>query len=346
MEPALIRLLDANANRASEGLRVMEDLARFTLNDQRLAREMKVLRHDLAGEMRSVLPDRVQRLASRDTPGDVGTNVSTPTELRRDGTSEIGGAAAGRVAEALRVLEEAAKSLAPSGFEALRYRVYESSRQLEIALAGGRTRQWKLCVLITRSLCQAHPWHRVAELVIEGGADCVQLREKDLESGELVATARQLVAIAAGTGVSVIVNDRADVALAAGADGVHVGQSDMTVRDVRALAGASLLVGVSCSTLAHACQAARDGADSIGLGPMFPSSTKPELGLAGPGLIREVLAEPLLEGFCHVAISGIDASNVGELAGLGCRGVAVSSAVCASEDPAGACRAILDRLGS
>ncbi len=346
MERGLIRLLDANANRASEGLRVLEDLARFTLNDEQLAREFKTLRHDLAGEVGSILPDRAQRLACRDTPGDVGTRLSTPAEHERKGLGAVAAAASGRVAEALRVLEETVKTIGSAGFEPLRYRVYELSRRLELALCGRRARQWKLCVLITRALCEDHPWQRVAELAIEGGADCLQLREKSMGTGELVAAAKELVAIASGKGVSVIVNDRTDVALAAGADGVHVGQSDMAVRDVRALAGSSLLVGVSCSTIAQACHAALDGVDSIGLGPMFASSTKPKDTLAGPALVQAVLAEPMLEGMPHLAISGIGPSNVGELAQIGCRGVAVSSAVCGSEDPAGACRAILGGLGS
>ncbi len=350
VERGLGRLIDANANRASEGLRVLEDLARFELNDQDLAAELKAIRHDLAEGVRSVLPDRVQRLALRDTPGDVGTALSTPGEKARENLASIASAGGGRACEALRVLEEVSKMVAskmapPGPFEALRYRVYEASRRVEVALSGRRARQWRLCVLISRSLCKHPAWQEVARGAIEGGAECLQLREKNLESRDLLEAARELVEIARPAGVAVIINDRADVALACGADGVHLGQTDLSVRDVRAIGGASLLVGVSCSTLAHAQQAARDGADYLGLGPMFPSATKPKDTLTGPSLVRDVLADPLTADSPHLAISGIDAGNVGELARLGCRGVAVSSAVCASKDPAGACREILDSLG-
>ncbi len=351
MERGLIRLIDANANRASEGLRVMEDLARFELNDAQLAAELKSLRHELGESVGAILGDRLARLASRDTPGDVGTGLTSSGESKRPDAGSVASAAAGRACEALRVLEEVTKIGAKEinagcSFEALRYRVYEASRRLELALRGRRARQWRLCVLITRSLCRVHPWQRVVESAIEGGADCIQLREKDLGSREVGDAARELIAIARPHGVSVIINDRADVALAAGADGVHLGQTDLTVRDVRAIAGSTLLVGISCSTLAQAQAGAREGADYLGLGPVFPSSTKPKDALAGTDLVREVLADPLTAGISHLAISGIHSGNVGELASVGCRGVAVSSAVCASEDPAQACRAILDGLGS
>ncbi len=346
----LARLIDANANRAREGLRVVEDLARFVLNDPRLSAELKAIRHQLAAALELLPLDRGALLAWRDAQADVGTALSTPTEADRDGLPTLAAAAAGRLAEALRSIEESAKALgspqAAAAVEQLRYRAYDATAGVERAFGTGRARQWRLCILLTESLCTHHPWLRVAELAIEGGADCLQLREKDLSTAELTARARELVALARPHAVSVIINDRVDVALAANADGVHLGQTDMTVRDARRIAGNTLLIGVSTANLDQARAAARDGTDYCGLGPMFPSPTKPKPTLAGPAYLRAYLADPATARLPHLAISGISPQNVGELAAAGCRGVAVSSAVCGATEPAVECAALLSAMTS
>ncbi len=233
------RLVDANAGRAREGLRVVEDVARFVLCDGALAGELKDLRHGLQEVVGGLPIDRGVLLAWRDAAGDVGAASSTAGERTRADLSAVVAAAGGRVTEALRAIEEAAKVLGGDGVgvERLRYRAYDGCGAVERALGTGRAEQWRLCLLLSESLCTHHPWLRVAELAMDGGADCVQLREKALETGELVERARALVSLARPRGVRVVVNDRVDVALAAGADGVHVGQGDMGVRDVRRLAG-------------------------------------------------------------------------------------------------------------
>lgn len=383
------RMIDANANRCREALRVMEDVARFVLNDGELATESKACRHELRGALEALGLDALRLAASRDTPGDVGTRTTTPSEARRGSIGAVALAAGKRAGEALRVLEEmtklesggrsaeparasAAEAPAWGRIKALRYRVYEAERRVVMALgasaggadAGGARategrdgageivgRQWRLCVLLTEKLCR-RPWLEVAGAALEGGADCLQLREKELDGGELVARTRQLLELArthglasGGARASVIVNDRADVALAAGADGVHVGQGDLSPTAVRGLAGARLLVGVSTHDMGEAQRAVREGADVCGVGAMFGTSTKPRAA-SGAAYLREYLAEGLTARVPHLAIGGITAENVGLLAEAGCRGVAVSAAVCGAADPAGACAAILKGLGS
>lgn len=345
----LARIIDASANRGAEALRVLDDIARFALDDAALCTVFKELRHELRAVIAALPVDAGVLLASRDTPGDVGTSVQTPSEGRREGLGAIARAACGRLAESLRSIEEAAKGLGAGGAaskaEQLRYRAYEAERRIVLALGSGLARQWRLCVLISESLCLHHAWDRVAELAIAGGADCLQLREKALEGAELLRRASRLVEIARShTGAerpTVIVNDRVDIAMLSGADGVHVGQSDLDVPSVRRLAGFSLMVGVSTANLEQATKAAADGADYCGLGPMFPSSTKPKPALSGLEYLRAYLATPQVARLPHLAISGIDASRAGELAAAGCRGVAVSSAVCSAQDPGEAARAIV-----
>lgn len=349
----LIRMIDANLNRAAEALRVGDDLARFVLDDAKLAGEMKALRHGLVEAARAFDPGL--RLAHRDTAGDVGTGLAGATEYARTGAGSIAVAAGGRAAEALRSIEEASKALpqasvAVRAVEQLRYRSYDAFAALTLRLGGGREgRQWALCVLITESLCTHHRWDRVAELAVEGGADCLQLREKTMESGELLARATRLVEIAhaAGRGgprPSVIVNDRPDIAVLAGADGVHVGQSDLPVAAVRKLAGFTVAVGVSTANLDHARRAASDGADYVGLGPMFVSSTKPKPSLSGVDYLRAFLADPAVSRLPHLAISGISPANAGDLAAAGCRGIAVSSVVCGAADPRRVCEDLRDAV--
>jgi thiamine-phosphate pyrophosphorylase len=349
----LLRLIDANTNRAREAMRMLEDLARFVLDDAELQSRLKSLRHEFTSALRAdPALDPGLLLASRDTAGDVGTRSHTPSEDVRTSTSDLAAANAARLTEALRAIEEAAKALpalaVAHAIERIRYRAYDFERDLRLALPSGRAPQWRLCVLITESLCTHHPWQRIAELAIQGGADGLQLREKTLEAGELLARARWLVSLSRDmtthgqTRAAIIINDRPDIALLAGADGVHLGQADLPMAEARRLAGTRLLIGVSCSTLEQARQAATHGADYLGLGPMFESATKPKPALAGPALVRAVMHDPLTASIPHLAISGITPEHLPELRSLGVRGVAVSSAIGGSKAPADACRRFLE----
>ncbi len=351
-----MRLLDANVNRAREGLRVLEDLARFVLDDRGLARDAKQLRHALRSIAGDLGLDGLRAAAVRDTPGDVGTELKTQAEGERGSLGDVAAAAGKRAQEALRVLAEGAKVLPGAGSsraareaERLRYAAYELERALVARLGRGGAAGWRLCVLLTESLCR-RPWKQVAEEAFDAGADAIQLREKDRSDRELLARARWLVSLARaarrrdGTRPAVIVNDRADLALLAGADGVHLGQDDLPVSAVRAMAGGRLVVGVSTHDLAEARRAWADGADYVGVGAMFPSATK-RRATSGEAFLRAFLREARgKRPMPHLAIGGITAENVGELARAGCRGVAVSGAVCGAADPWAACRAILKAL--
>jgi thiamine-phosphate pyrophosphorylase len=345
----LLRIIDANLNRAREALRVMEDVARFALNAPELMGRLKQIRHGLQSVAEMLPCDRAMLLASRDSVSDVGTSVKTASEFSRQDVPGLAAAAASRLTEALRSIEESAKALqapdAASAVERLRYRSYEADRLLTQCLGcWGRRGQWRLCVLLTELLCARH-WLDVANAAVSGGADCLQLREKGLESGELLRRARALVQLARPMPVTVIINDRPDVALLAGADGVHLGQSDLTVKDVRAIAGTRLLVGVSTENVEQARVAVEAGADYCGIGPMFATTTKHKPRLAGPAYLREYLSDERLAAVPHLAIGGVTPGNVAELKAAGVRGVAVSSVVCGAEDPAAVCRALVSGIG-
>jgi thiamine-phosphate pyrophosphorylase len=174
-----------------------------------------------------------------------------------------------------------------------------------------------------------------AEQAIAGGADCLQLREKSLESGQLLARARALADLCRQHNVLSIINDRPDIAVLANADGVHIGQSDLPAREVRKIIGPDKLLGVSTHNLAQAEKAVLDGADYIGVGPFFKSPTKPRDFIAGPDYAREVVQNIPIPA---VAIAGITAQNVDQVRATGLKAIAVTSAALDCDDIQAAAR--------
>ncbi|QOV90449.1 thiamine phosphate synthase [Humisphaera borealis] len=326
----ILRLLDANANRAREALRVLEDYARFILDSESLSGRLKHVRHGLAEAVGPILPEAILH---RDTPGDVGTTNKTAAELTRSSIEDVVVAAGKRLGEALRAIEEYLKTLDPSAaqkVETLRYASYDLEQRIARTLRPPACDfgSIELYVLVTESVCKGN-WLDAATDALMGGADCLQLREKSLESGELLSRARQLVALCREFGVPCIINDRPDIAVLADADGVHVGQGDLPAVEARKIVGPNRIVGVSTHNIEQARQAVLDGADYIGVGPFFRSSTKPRDFIAGPEYARKV-AETI--GIPAVAIAGITEENVSEVLATGIRAVAVSSAVLGVDD--------------
>lgn len=332
------RILDANANRAREAFRVMEDAARFLLDDRSLTERLKALRHEVAGVV-GTLPTKILD-AQRSVRSDAGRDLSTPTELVREDAEAVVRAAAARGSEALRSLEEWSKTLRPETalrFEQLRYRAYETASAL-VSRLRRPSPQWRVCLLLSESACR-RPWQQVLDAAIEGGVDCIQVREKALPDGQLLDRVRVVLDRARPRGVSVVVNDRVDLALAAGADGVHLGQGDLPCDEARDLAGERLLIGVSTHDEQELSAAIGAGCDLVGVGSIFPSTTKPGLESAGLRLVEGLLADH--PGLPHLAIGGIGAPEARRLSELGCKGVAVSAAICGAEDPLAASREIV-----
>jgi thiamine-phosphate pyrophosphorylase len=325
------RILDAGANRAREALRVLEDHARFAMDDAVLTRRLKQLRHDLA-EALSLLPARLL-LESRDTPGDVGTTISTDAEWQRPSLISVVQANAKRLQESLRSLEEFGKSVNvefAQRIEQMRYASYTLERALVQGQAWrNRLRDARLCVLVTESLCRASLVGTVKEALL-GGAQMIQLREKNVDDRTLLARARDVRDLTRKAGALFIVNDRPDIARLAEADGVHLGQDDLPIHEARRIVGPEILVGVSTHNIEQVRRAVLDGASYIGVGPTFPSVTKSFESLAGLEFIRQAFAETSLPAF---AIGGINLGNVAAVRAAGARGIAVSHAVCAAEDP-------------
>lgn len=185
---------------------------------------------------------------------------------------------------------------------------------------------------------------QVVDSVLENGATLLQIREKELGDAELIEEARELRKICVSRGVPCIVNDRVEAALEADADGVHVGQSDIRGRDIRAMIGPDRILGITAKTVEQAKAAEEAGADYIGTGAVFGSSTKKDAISMTPETFRSIADAVSIP---VVAIGGINAGNAGRLEGCGAAGIAVVSGIFAADDPGAAAaelRSIADRL--
>jgi thiamine-phosphate pyrophosphorylase len=198
-----------------------------------------------------------------------------------------------------------------------------------------------LYVVLDRAASAGRDLGDLLDAVLAGGCRMVQLRDKSSPSGRLLPLAEQLRARCRDLGAIFIVNDRVDLAVAVGADGVHLGQDDLPPRVARPLLRPGMILGVSTHSVAQARRAQADGADYVAVGSMFPTRTKPDFELVGPALVRALRPEirvPL------VGIGGITSDNVGDVIRAGADGVAVISAVCGAPDPAAASAHFLDAI--
>jgi thiamine-phosphate pyrophosphorylase len=340
----VLRIIDAAANRAREGLRVVEDYLRFVLDDLHLTTQFKQLRHDLTYAL--VPFSLAERLASRETQADVGTQVSTSAERERARLEDVLTANLKRIQEAFRSLEEYGKLIdsdAAARIEQLRYRAYTLERAVEITLtSSNRLARAQLYVLVDgRSAIDE--FENLVRALVDVGTHVLQLRDKTLNDRDLLARARLLRDITADTGTLFIMNDRADLAALCGADGVHVGQEELSVKEARTIVGPRALIGVSTHSLEQARQAVLDGANYIGVGPVFPSGTKSFDTFPGLDLLRRVGVEIRLPSF---AIGGITAENVLQVQAAGFTRIAVAGAVLGAPDPADAAKKLMARLRS
>jgi thiamine-phosphate diphosphorylase len=198
-----------------------------------------------------------------------------------------------------------------------------------------------LYAILDRSVAGGRDLSGLLEAVLAGGCRVVQLREKTMPLVQVFPIAQSMGRRCREAGALFIVNDRADLALAVGADGLHVGQDDLPARHARTILRPGMILGVSTHDAGQARRAVADGADYVAVGSIFPTTTKPGFQLVGPELIHRVRREvpvPL------IGIGGITADNAASVLAAGADGVAVISALCAAPDPEAATRAFLTRL--
>ena len=344
MEQAVYRIIDANFNRAREAGRTVEEFCRFALNSDALTRRAKQLRHELSGCIDTL--DGAKLISSRDTLGDVGVGQKVERQLTRGDLYDCCTAACKRLSEALRVLAEALRiqnQPAAETIEGLRYTAYTLEK--DIVLQSHTLEKFKdvrLYIVITSNL--PAEVITLAGKCVAGGADCIQLRAKEIEGDTLFALAAEFVKICKDAGIVSIINDRTDIAVAAGADGVHLGQNDLPVDQARGLGLAPMIIGKSTHSLEQLRSACEERPTYAALGPVFATATKPDAPAVGVGYVREGVQRLANEGIGHVAIGGITSGNVDQVLGAGATCIAVCSAVTHANEPAAACRALKEKI--
>lgn len=326
---ATLRVLDANANRAREGLRVIEDVARFEWNDPEIAGRCKDLRHRIS---QLLDPFRGAMLAARDTAGDVGTSLEGASEGKRATTEDLIHANFGRLQEALRTMEEHSKRIEPAlgrSFECVRYEVYDLHR-IAARISGARARLASMDIYALLGASDSlDAFARTLDRYLEAGVRMFQLRVKHRDDRTTYRYAEAMRRRLNRVDTLMIVNDRPDIAVAVGADGVHVGQEELPCSAVRRVVGGEMLIGISTHNLRQVRQATEEGADYLGCGPVFPSATKSFDKFPGLDFLREVGSWASLPAF---AIGGIDDANVHEVVAAGFHQIAVGSALAGAED--------------
>jgi thiamine-phosphate pyrophosphorylase len=339
-----LRLIDANLNRAGEGLHLLEELARLVLDDANLTRKLKTIRH---GILKGDLSFNQQLIQSRNSESDVGVGIEALGEEKHRELPIMVVANARRVQEALRILEELAKipditpKLDAEKFKQARFSLYTIEQELLSKLARqDKTRNLTgLYAIIDSQALGGRDHLEVASQLIRGGAKVIQLRDKLSSKDKLLPIAQQLKKLCSGSGVLFIMNDYLDLALATGADGLHLGQEDLPIVVARRLLPIDVILGVSVTTVKQAKAAEADGADYIALGSIYPTSSKEKpkvVGLERLRQVRRAVSLPL------VAIGGISKENVAEVAAAGAEAVAVITAVLKANDIAEAARQIID----
>lgn len=320
---AVYRILDANLDRAREGLRIIEEWCRFGLNDAQSAALCKDLRQELASW------HRAEYRAARDTPGDLGTQLTHAQEEQRHTVTAVLQANFCRIQEALRVLEEYGKidSLEmAAASKQMRYRVYG----LESTLTGNQRHQ-KLerspLYLVTSASDRLLP---AVEAALQGGLTLVQYRDKTADDLVRLRTAEKLCHLCHRYDALFLVNDRVDLALAVDADGVHLGQQDMPIAVARQLLGSQRIIGRSTTNPEEMQRAIQEGADYIGVGPVYETPTKAGKAAAGLDYVRHAAAHAPLPWF---AIGGINGDNVHDVLQAGAERVAIVRAIMDADQP-------------
>ena len=294
---------------------------------------IKSLRHELGSLVAKI--DRRHRLGARSAEDDAGTGISNQSEQSRGDVRDLVPAAAERVTQAMRCLEEYGKiacSDLGQAFKSLRYQAYDVLAKTELRLMKNKNiNNCHLYLLIDCSLPK-EDFSSYVEQLAKSGVDAFQIRDKQADGAQLVAYTELALAACRNHESLVFVNDRLDVAIAAQADGVHLGQDDIRIADARRLIQSSasdLIIGVSTHNLEQVAEAEQGGADYIGCGPTFQSTTKSFDSFAGPEFVAQACERTKLPAF---AIGGINEENLEQIVACNCRRIAVSGVIHESAD--------------
>jgi thiamine-phosphate pyrophosphorylase len=320
-EGRIFRIIDVNLNRATEGLRVVEEICRFIFEDRKLALALKEIRGKL-GAAGGILIANETHYQHRKAWEDLGRKLSTKSEERRTNLQSVFTANMKRSQEAVRCLEEFSKLISPTRgkmFKDLRFRLYDLEKQ--IAPKVSKMVQLDFDLYVVTDPRRDHL--KTIQKAVAAGVKMVQLRDKAMPKENYFSLAKKIAAVTAKRGVTFILNDYWDLVEKAGADGVHLGQEDLkreSIRSIRKKLGDHKIIGVSTHSFAQALSAEKAGADYISVGPVFKTPSKPNTRPVGLRLLRRVIKRVKIP---VVAIGGINRRNVEKIRKIGCQRAAV-----------------------
>ncbi len=341
-ESSAYRILDAAINRGKEGLRTIEDVARMSFGNRLLTSQLKNLRHQLVHATNML--DQKMLIGCRDAQTDVGRVSELKSEYERDSIRQVLRANFSRVQQALRTIEEVSKLLSvevAKCAEQLRYETYTLEKATMSCIESvGSLDAIRVYVLLdcsagVESLCS------IATQLVAANVRLIQLRCKSLSDRQIVVAGKAITNLLQGSATRWIMNDRVDLAIAAGADGVHLGQDDLCVGDARKIIGSEKLIGVSTHDIDQAKQAELDGANYIGVGPIFESGTKSFTTFPGLEFARQVANQISLPAF---AIGGISLENIAQICETGIQRVAVQGSVSLAKSPEQAANQLIQSM--
>ena len=349
MQKAAFRIIDANFNRGREATRVMEEYCRFVLNSADLSARCKSLRHRLCAAVAKF--DSGRLIASRDSQRDVGAGLQVAGQMARGDLKDCFTAAAKRLPEALRALAETTQTIegfTGDVFEQLRFDSYALEKLVvTFSSAMERYSAVQLYVIITvKQISQSQRALKLAADCIAGGADCIQLRCKGIDDVGFFTLACEMVKVCRDGGAICIINDRPDIAITSEADGVHLGQDDLSVEQVRCLQAKPMIIGLSTHNMDQLKKAIAQCVTYVGLGPVYATETKPGIEPAGLQYAAKAVEMLLQTGIGHAAIGGINLENIDEVLKAGVRTVALCSAASGADDPKATCGSFKSRIGT
>jgi len=337
------RIIDVNLNRATEALRVLEEIARFYLDDKEFSAVLKNIRHEL---FKTINTRYDALLKSRDTEGDVGIDIANPS--KKADLIGIYRANFKRLQQSLRVLAEysAIEGLNTAVFEKSRYDSYTFEKnmfeELSKKLKTIRLQDKKLYLVTDRSKFETtDAFLDAVASALKGGVQIVQLREKNTTAKEFIQLGKKVKGLCALYDAVFIINDRVDVAHIVGADGVHLGQDDINIDEARHLLGKDTIIGISTHCPEQAKKAVESGADYIGVGPVYITPTKPGRQAVGLEYVKWAAENINIPWF---AIGGIDLENINEVTKAGAQRVAVVRAIINADSPEKAAMSFLTNL--
>lgn len=342
----LDRVIDANLNRAAEAARILEEVARFLLDDKNLAEKLKNIRHKINSAQEENYGDYLQ---ARDTQNDVGVDIKNSTD--RINLENIFKANIKRLQQALRTLAEysGVNSKNVALFEKLRYESYTLEKimwhQLKEKGVSSKISEDKKLYLVTNSdqFDSDDEFLDAIASALEGGIDILQLREKNMSAKKILELGKKIKQLCLQYDTIFIVNDRIDIAYMLEADGVHLGQDDLDIKAAREILGDKCIVGISTHEPKQALKAVEDGADYIGVGPVFATPTKQ--GRIPVGLEYVKWASENID-IPFYAIGGIDTENVDEVLEAGAERIAVVRAIINAKSPQKEAQKFQDELNA